>query len=62
MITLADGFWNVNPKYQYMDIFNGFNKGTILHLWFLLIMYDFWLFLLLYKLYFHNDIFNYYKS
>ena len=44
-----DGFWNVNPKYLYIVIFNGFDKATILHIWFLLIMYSFWLFSFLLK-------------
>ena len=55
-INLEDGFWNMNQEYQYIDILNDFNKAPILYLWFLLIMYAFWLFLFLYKLYSHNDI------
>ena len=40
-IILEDGFWNVNPKYKNIDIFNDFNKATILRLWFLLITFGF---------------------
>ena len=42
-------------------IFNDFIKATILHLRFSLIMYCCWLFLFIYKLYFHNDIFKHIK-
>ena len=41
LFILEDGFWNVNPKYEYISIFNDFNKAIILHLWILLIMYGF---------------------
>ena len=38
--------------------FNDFNKVTILNLWVLFIIYGWWLFLFLHKLYSHYDIFN----
>ena len=56
-ITLEDGFWESKILvHKYFP--NGFNEVTILHLWFLFIMYSFWLFLFLYKLYSQNDIFK----
>ena len=45
-LTLEDGFWNVNPKYKHIYIFNDLNKADILHLWFLFIIYGLWLFYL----------------
>ena len=48
-IILEDGFWNVSPKYKYIDIFNHFNKATILHFWFSLIKFGLWLFLFIYN-------------
>ena len=44
--------------YSILIFFNDFNKVIILDVWFLFIMYGFWLFLFLYKLYAHYDIFN----
>ena len=44
--------------YSILIFFDDFNKVIILHLWFLFIMYGFWLFLFLYKLHAHYDIFN----
>ena len=57
---------NIIIGYQYTNCtnctnstnINDFIKVTILNLWFLFIMYDFSLFLFLYKLHPNNDILN----
>ena len=61
-----NSFIKIIKRYQYTNCancinwtnFNDFNKVTILHRWFLLILYGFWLFLFLCKLHSHYDIFN----
>ena len=41
-ITLEDGFWNGDLKYQYINTFsNYFNKVTVLNFWLSYIMYGF---------------------
>ena len=56
VITLEDAFWNVNPKYEYIDIFNDFNKVTLLHLWFSFITYGFWFVLFVFNIAQSNDV------